>query len=359
MSFLSEAARGIVPAEVVRLGPGRAAEILELDSLVWAMRLSGEHRRLAIESLDFSWAIGVEEPGPAGAELAAVASALGFDLPVPGGRVRMAGLTWVGVRPDRRGRGYLRALLARHFADCREREVPVSMLYASQMAIYGRFGYGVGSVGVRLRLPQGARLRALAEAAPKVEVRFETASFDAHDDLIEEVDRQAGHDPAARPGWTGAVTGGARRQMFVDESPVDPALEPWRIFVATRAGRPTGYALVRRDAKWEADLPGATATVRCFQALDAASGQALWRELVQLPLVTAIVTPPLALDDPLLSWLEDWRSARPALIDREHVRLVDLPAALRRRRYAAPVDLRLAVTDSLLQENSAVWRLEG
>ncbi|MDR3107270.1 MAG: sterol carrier protein domain-containing protein, partial [Bifidobacteriaceae bacterium] len=131
------------------------------------------------------------------------------------------------------------------------------------------------------------------------------------------------------------------------------------ILIAERAGQPIGYALVWRDGKWDGHLPASTATVREFQAVDAASAYALWRTLVNLDLQRTIVTPLLAIDDPLFGWLEDWRAASPRWQDAEHLRIVDLPAALGARRYSAPIDLRLAVTDDLLEANAGLWRLRG
>ncbi len=47
--------------------------------------------------------------------------------PVPGGRVRAAGLTWVGVHPQWRRRGLLSAMIDTHFAHCRQWGEPVSL----------------------------------------------------------------------------------------------------------------------------------------------------------------------------------------------------------------------------------------
>lgn len=52
------------------------------------------------------------------------------------------GLTWVGVRPDRRRRGILRALMAAQLAWARDHSYAWSGLTASEPGIYGRFGYG-------------------------------------------------------------------------------------------------------------------------------------------------------------------------------------------------------------------------
>jgi predicted acetyltransferase len=359
VSFLNGGADRTGQAEVVRLTPERGAEIIELDQIVWAASPTAERARLSIEALDMSRTIGVEEPG---GRLAAIASAWAFDTPVPGGRVDAGGLTWVGVRPECRRRGYLRALVERHWADCRERGEAVSMLFSSQLPIYGRFGYGTASSGVGLTLPKGASLRPLPESAkagPAVDLRFETVSFEAHGALVDAIEQQAGYGPARRPGWTACTTSAAWRLMLEDEKPAGPRLEAGRIAISERAGLPTGYALVRRDGNWESGNPAGTLTIRAFQALDPASGYALWDLLVNMDLNTKVITPLLTLDDPLFGWLEDWRSQSVTLRDGLHVRLVDLPAALTARRYALPIDLRLAVTDRLVSENAGVWVLQA
>src|SRR4051812_20794820 len=75
---------------------------------------------------------------------AIVATAATFDhaIVVPGGgRIPMAGLTMVGVRPTHRRRGLLRELMRLHLDDARRRGFPISGLWASEASIYQRFGY--------------------------------------------------------------------------------------------------------------------------------------------------------------------------------------------------------------------------
>jgi predicted acetyltransferase len=68
----------------------------------------------------------------------------------------------------------------------------------------------------------------------------------------------------------------------------------------------------------------------------------------------------VAVDDPLLlDLLAEPRVARAALRDGLHVRLVDLPAALAGRRYAAELDVVLAVQDPRCPWNTGSWRLTG
>jgi predicted acetyltransferase len=63
------------------------------------------------------------------------------------------------------------------------------------------------------------------------------------------------------------------------------------------------------------------------------------------------------IDDPLLAMLADPRRARPAPADGLWVRLVDLPAALTRRSYAAAADVVLEVIDPVMTGNAGRWRL--
>jgi predicted acetyltransferase len=74
-----------------------------------------------------------------------VAASWPFELTVPGGSVPAAGVTWVGVLPSHRRRGILRELMLRQLADVHDRGEPLAILWATESAIYGRFGYGVAS----------------------------------------------------------------------------------------------------------------------------------------------------------------------------------------------------------------------
>ena len=60
------------------------------------------------------------------------AGAFPFDLTVPGGRVRAAGVTVVGVLPTHRRRGVLRAMMRAQLEACREQGEPVAYLWATE-----------------------------------------------------------------------------------------------------------------------------------------------------------------------------------------------------------------------------------
>ena len=64
-------------------------------------------------------------------------------------------------------------------------------------------------------------------------------------------------------------------------------------------------------------------------------------------------------DDPLLHLLADARRARPRVSDGLWVRIIDVPGALTARRYAAPLDVVIEVTDEMCPWNAGRWRLRG
>jgi predicted acetyltransferase len=73
------------------------------------------------------------------------AGAYALTMTVPGGAVPVSGLTMVGVMTTHRRRGVLTTMIRTHFARARAARRPISALWASEPAIYGRFGYGVAS----------------------------------------------------------------------------------------------------------------------------------------------------------------------------------------------------------------------
>jgi predicted acetyltransferase len=81
------------------------------------------------------------------------------ELTVPGAALRVAGVSLVGVLPTHRRRGLLNALMRRQLDDVRAAGEPVAALWASEAAIYGRYGYGRAARHATATLrTEGARL---------------------------------------------------------------------------------------------------------------------------------------------------------------------------------------------------------
>lgn len=278
-----------------------------------------------------------------GADVVGTAGSFDFRMTVPGGPLPVAGVTWVGVQPTHRRRGLLRSLMSRQLTDLHDEGKAVAALWASEAAIYGRFGYGAAAWMTTLTLPRGA-----AFSRP-VEPGGVTLGAPAADVL-----RPTYDDVAARtPGWP------ARDDAWWAMRLHDPEHKRGGAGSLQCARTADGYALYATTSSFDEGLPSGTVRVREVVAGTDAAAERLWRFLLDLDLmreVTAVTGP----DDPLLlSLLAEPRRARARFSDCLHVRLVDVAAALAARRYAAPVDVVLEVTDDTCPWNVGRWRLVG
>jgi predicted acetyltransferase len=321
-----------------------------VDHLAFAFEPTAETLAETPTTLEWDRTMAVERPD---GELAAVHSSFAFAMPVPGGTVPCAGLTWVGVRPDERRRGLLSAMIDTHFERALGRGEPVSALFAAEPAIYGRFGYGSAADDVRLKLPRGAALRPVDDAG--LTVTFETADRERHADLLDDLFRRAG---AGRPGWMPRTTEAMRIRPLVDPPAWRDGGEPLRIVVVRAPdGEPRAYALLRRKEVWSDPGPRYPVRIREVGAVDAAAAHKLWSFVLDLDLTSEIETSMLATDDVLLHLLVDQRAGVPRITDNVWVRLLDLPAALAARRYSAPLDVVLDVRDAHVPANNRPWRV--
>src|SRR4051794_3794177 len=117
-----------------------------------------------------------------GAQMVATTGIFTRELTVPGAVMSVAGVTLVGVLPTHRRRGLLTRLMRRQLDDVRAAGQSVAALWASEAAIYGRFGYGCAArhATATLRIA-GARL---APDAPPPQGRVALADPPAAVDRI-------------------------------------------------------------------------------------------------------------------------------------------------------------------------------
>ena len=333
----------------IEVPEARKDEFRNVDRLAFAYVADPEADAAVGLTVDWSRTVALERDGA----LAAVHASFPFALAVPGATVACSGLTWVGVRPDHRRRGLLTSMISTHFERSLARREPVSALFAAEPGIYGRFGYGCAADNLTLTLARGTTLRAVAGSAD-LHLRLESVDAAVHTDLIRAVHRAAG---AGRPGWIERSTDLLRAQHLADPKALRDGAEHLQIVTVRDAAAVRGYALFRRKESWAAGNPTGTVRVAEVAALDAAATHRLWSFLLDLDLMSTVQSPMLALDDALLGLLAAARSASSRLADNLWVRLLDVPAALAARRYAAPVDVVLEVSDALLPANAGRWRV--
>ena len=353
----SPAARSAT-GDVVPLGPHDEAALLWNDQAAFVFPIDPDFQ---LDFIEWDRTFGVR----VGEELAGTNTTFSLSVELPDGAngtrtVPMAGLSWVAVHPGYRRRGVLTTMIRDHLHRLHEEgREPLSGLHASEAAIYGRFGYGLATVGYQLTLGRDATLRPLAapdgDAADDLRVRFETVDPAKHADLVHDLYHRSCRRRPGMVGRTRALTLAGLR-----DTPRElERNEPLRILVAERDGVPTGYAVLRRSMKWEEFSPDGTVEVHELAALDLPTEHRLWRAVTQFDLTSRAKAGRLATDHPVLSWLVDARSVRPVRVDELWLRVVDVDRALTARGYAEPVDVVLQVSDPWCPWNEGRWRLRA
>lgn len=279
------------------------------------------------------------------------AGAYSRELTVPGSVVPAAHVTLVGVAPTHRRRRLLSRMMQRQLQDVRAagRE-PLAVLWASEAAIYPRFGYGhaaprleldVNSSAIGLAPGDPGRLR----AGDPAELQGELAKV--YDQLR-----------ADRPGWSSRDdrwwtyvlcdlpsrrNGATERRAVLHEGPdgVD------------------GYTLWRTKGDWDPRGPKGQVRADAIVAATPDAYVALWRFLLSIDLTRSVVYRYATLDEPLQHLVADPAQLGAQWSDGLWVRVVDVPAALSARRYATEVDVVIDVADPLLPDNAGRWRLSG
>lgn len=279
-----------------------------------------------------------------------VGTALSFAMrmEVPGGaRLPTAGVTRVAVRVDRTRRGALKALMLAQLRDLADRGDVLATLRATSHRIYGRFGYGVAtrgrdvevaghSAGWRPGAPVGGDVTLL----PAGELR--AALPELHDRI-----------GWGRPGATARP--GHWWDVVLD---VAPRTSGEHLVAAVHAGAdgPDGYVVW--SPRRESGSEEGSLVVHDLWAAGPRAYAGLWRLLLRVDLVTRVRAPLRPLDEPLELMVDDPRRVRTTAVhDEVWLRLVDVPAALRARSYAAAEPVVLEVTDALLPANGGRYRI--
>lgn len=271
------------------------------------------------------------------------------ELTVPGGVLPAAHVTLVSVHPTHRRRGLASRLMRRQLTELRATDEPVALLWASEDTIYGRYGYGPAVQTFQY----DADTRELSLTPPPAPGRLrETTLVDGRKDVaaVYEATRRN------RPGLS------SRSDAVWDAILADPEHErdghsTKRLVLHEKDGMADGYALFRIGHDWTFSGPSNPVQVLELAAADLGAYTELWRYLMSLDLTRRIRYPFAAADEPIQYLVDSPKRLGAVPRGGQWVRILDVPAALAARRYAAPVDLVLELTDRVLPENARRWRL--
>ncbi len=276
-----------------------------------------------------------------------------FELTVPGGPVRIAGVTVVGVLPSHRRRGILRELMRAQLDDIHARGEPLAALWASEASIYRRYGYGLASLCGDMDIP-----RTHADFVRPVERPGAVRIVDRQEALKlcpPVYDRACAETPGmlarSRTWWEARVFddpdwrragGGELAVAVLEEDGVSQAYAIYRLNFSYDDGVPTGAVVVL-------EAIGATAEAEI----------AIWRYLLDIDWMARIEASLLPLDHPLLLLAAEPGRLRFRVGDGIFLRLVDVGAALAARSYAAEDSLVFEVADTFCPWNDARFTVHG
>jgi predicted acetyltransferase len=277
-------------------------------------------------------------------------ASLPFRLTVPGGELGAGGVTWVGVLPSHRRRGILTRLMRHQLDDLRQRGEPLAILWASEAAIYGRFGYGIAAPDLQLNADR-SRFALRDDPGPSGSPRI----VDAEEARV--LCAQV-HERVRRgiPGFLARTEAWWENYRLADPEHWRNGASPKYTAVIELDGEPAAYAIYRIKTDWEDGFSKSYVRVLEVVASSPTATREIWRYLFGIDLITR-VRGPHDPGSPLFLMVEDPRSLKLRVFEGLWLRFVDLEAALAGRSFAGDDSVVLEVRDEFCPWNAGRWRV--
>jgi predicted acetyltransferase len=285
-----------------------------------------------------------------GADIVGTAAAFTMPMTVPGGEIDVGYVTAVGVRATHRRRGINTRLMRTLLDDAHDRGELVDVLYASEGAIYGRYGYGLGTYGYSIEL-ESSRSAFVGGYAPSGEVRLVEREA-----ALKEVLGILGVARRSRPGM---VELDERRLDYALHEHGDDAKLPQMFVLHQGADGADGFAVYHVKHDWPEGFPKSILSVLDLQATSVDAYADLWRYVFEVDLVERVRAWNRPVDEPLVHLLQEPRRLGARLRDNLWVRPVDVAGALGARRYVSEGRIVLEVADGFCPWNDGRYVIES
>lgn len=263
-----------------------------------------------------------------------------LSVTVPGGaQLPMAGMTMVGVAATHTRQGILRSMVQQHLKNAVERGEPLAGLWASEPGIYGRFGFGLATECHEIKIDA----RRFKMARPSDSIQISMIPADQLPDVV-------------APFWSQMAT---LRSGFIERSEAwwaqiiaDPeyrrgGASASRHVVARRGQETVGYLEYRQRDKWSEFVADGSVSISTLIGADAEAERALWFYATDVDLFPNVDFWDAAVDDQLPYEVADARSVRRVVIDALYLRILDVVAVLRARRFETDGELVLQLQDDM------------
>lgn len=328
--------------------PGDARHFLEVTETSFGAGLPDDVFADLEPVLETERALGAYD----GDTMVGTAGAYSLDLTVPGGEARCAGVTMVGVVPTHRRRGVMTAMMTHQLREVAERGEPLAALWASEDAIYGRFGYGAASMQALIDVPRH-RARLVDDSPIEGTLRLVD-----QDEAMKTFPSVYDRVRVERPGmFRRSETWWRHRNL---RNPTRDEEGPFFRALLEHDGEPAAYAVYYVHQQWDRGVTRGRVELREVMAATPLAQRDIWKFVFGIDLVESVRASAFFLpsDHPLLLLLAEPRHLGFLSSNGLWVRVVDVPAALEARGYQGDGAVSLEVHDPLLEGNSKTWRLE-
>lgn len=286
-----------------------------------------------------------------GTRMVGTVGSFSLEMTVPGNTMRCGGTTVVAVLPSHRRRGILRQMIDSHLDDVRDHEEPIAGLWASDSAIYGRFGYGCAALGADITIERDhVEFHRLAPA--QAPVRLVDAD-EAHRILPPFYD-------TARldyPGFLARSEVWWQSRRFRDDPSSRDGATAYRYAVAEENGAVTGFVQYRFHTKWADGHGKGTVKISELVGTTPESWAGLWSYILNHDLTSKIEAEVRPLSDPVFNLMAGIRRARGEVGDTLWIRIMDVPRALEGRHYSTAATPVIRVHDPL-DASTTTWQID-
>lgn len=275
-----------------------------------------------------------------------------FPLAMPGTvDIPAAGLTRVTVAATHRRQGVLTAMMANHFQDAIDHDEAVSILWASEAPIYGRYGYGQATENVAVSFDN----RITTISRPEVPDQLDIIDGTEAEEILPSIREQT---RVSRPGKFGRSELWWTHRSTPDPEGLRRGLSKRRYVVARRGNQDVGYVTFRQKENWgDDDLPNGEVNIIELNGIDQQAEHTLWWHVGNIDLFPNVVSWNQPADS-LLPWLaSNPRGIGRRFSDGIHARVIDVEKTFSTRRYQSQADLVFSLTDERLPKTEGTYHL--
>ena len=285
-------------------------------------------------------------------KLASSFSNIPFTMRANGNAMPLAGVSTIGTQPEHRRQGLVRRIHTQAFADMRDAGQPVAALWASQAAIYQRYGYAMTTICRRY-------------AIDTVDIGFHDG--DAGSGRVARVEAEDAYDVAKRV----YIAFVADRMCYLHRAKtlwLQNALEPveadgpvWTAACYDAQGTAVGYVIYTlRAGKVDHAARSQELVIRDMTWLTVDAYRSLWSFIARHDLVGRVRWNDAPADDPAGELFMEPRLLNAEDREGAWFRIVDAQKALAGRGYDVEATLTIGIDeDSLTPWNDGVWELEA